>query len=409
MPRRKWGRIAVQCLLSIVVFVGLGALLLWATGRSIDLQRSGGDQSQSSPIDASPAPPVSPLPVVDWPEVRNVVLILGDGMGFSQIAMARSELKRLNDRLFIERFPVTGWHTTHSLNAAYTDSAASASSLATGRKVEYLAISATVDGKPHRTVLEAARDRGMAVGAVTDSYLWDATPSAFLSHSPTRRNMPELASQMARSGARVLIGGEHENVQFDGRVEGRKGPPLRGRFVNNRFRIVRTAEAFSALDPGADEPVLGLFPTDSIADPETPPHLPELAAFALDKLSRDPDGFFLVVESEEPDSGGHYEDLQRIVRGIEALNQIAAAAVDFAMRDQATLVLVTADHETGGMAILHGDEDHNLGVRWATSSHSGEPVPIFAFGAGATRFGGVKDNTDIARILSDLLELGLFD
>ena len=77
--------------------------------------------------------------------------------------------------------------------------------------------------------------------------------------------------------------------------------------------------------------------------------------------------------------------------------------------DATTLVLVTADHETGGLDILHGDAENKLGVRWSTSSHSAEPVPIYAFGAGAQHFSGVKDNTEIARVLSKLLDLGMFD
>ena len=125
-------------------------------------------------------------------------------------------------------------------------------------------------------------------------------------------------------------------------------------------------------------------------------------------LSRNADGYFLLVETEEPDSGAHNEDLQRVVRGVKAVNEVAALALEHAAAGD-TLILITADHETGGLAILHGDADHNLGVRWATSSHTAEPVPVFAYGPGAERFGGARDNTEMAPAIAELLGFDLFD
>lgn len=409
MVKSRWLRRLAVFALNAGIFVILVMGVLWASGRFLAIHRNGGDQSQSSPVDLTLLPAVASLPILDETGVRNVILLLGDGMGFSHVAIARSEISRMNERLLIERFPFTGWQTTHSLESVYTDSASSASSLATGHKVAYRSVSMAPDGRPLLTVAEAARDAGLAIGVVTDSYLWDATAAAFLTHVESRRLWGEIAQQMASSGAAVLAGERHKGTIDQESDEVPKLSDLLGAFRERGFQVAQTAAELSTLAPTSPRPVLALFEPGEIADPERNPGLSELASFALQKLSQNTDGFFLIVESEEPDTGGHKRDLGRIVRGIRSLNEVAAMAVERALTDRSTLVLVTADHETGGLAILHGDADHRLGVRWSTSVHSAEPVPIYAFGVGAERFSGVKDNTEIARTLSELLGLGMFD
>ena len=407
MPESRWLRLLALFVINAGLVVALAAAGLWATGRFVKIQRSGGDQSQSSAVDFTPLPSTPPLPVLDSTEVRNVILLIGDGMGFSQVAIARSELGRMNQKLFFERFPFTGWQTTHSLESVYTDSASSASSIATGYKVPYQSVSMALDGRPLRTLAEAAHDAGLAVGVVTDSYLWDATPAAFLTHVDSRRRFVEIARQMAASGARVLGGESHPSLIDNG--PDAPTDDLSEIFRDHGFTVVESAAELSLLSAASPTPVLALFASGEISDPMVAPSLAELARFALAKVSQESNGYFLLVESEEPDSGGHNRDLQRIVRGIESLDTVARIAVEQALSNRATLVLITADHETGGLDILHGDAENKLGIRWSTTSHSAEPVPIYAFGAGAQHFSGVKDNTEIARVLSQLLDLEMFD
>ena len=221
--------------------------VLWMSGHFVTINENGGDQSQSSPVDTSPAPPSEPLPWIEAERVRNVVLIIGDGMGFSHVEAARSELAKLNEKLLIERFPATGWQTTHSLESVYTDSASSASSLATGFKVPYRAVSQAADGTALRTVMEAARDRGMAVGIVTDSYLLDATPAAFLTHTETRRDFESIARQMASSKAQILAGENLDSWRSAGGKDPHELRLMLDTFRGQGFDIVRSAEEFSNL------------------------------------------------------------------------------------------------------------------------------------------------------------------
>lgn len=402
---KSWRRLVALGLGGLATIVLVAGLVFWASGYFVTLQQNGGDRSQSSPIDPSPAPPAPPLPRMAGERVENVVLVLGDGMGFSQVMAARSELVGLNRKLLFERFPVTGWQTTHSRNAVYTDSASSASSLATGHKVEYGALSVSADGRELTTLFEAAIERGMAVGVVTDSYLWDATAAAFLAHAPERDRLEEIALQMVRSGADLLIGEEDPDLDADRPTAA--GPSILEAAAAAGFLVARSADAFAELAPTGERPLLALFPSRVIADPERPPLLSDLAAAALARFAENPGGYLLLVESEEPDSGSHNRDLRRIVEGVRQLEAVAALAVERALADRSTLVLVTGDHESGGMALLHGDAEHRLGIRFATISHTAEPVPIYAFGAGAERFGGVLDNTEIALALAEALGLDL--
>ena len=127
-----WLRYPSLFLLNAALFSALvwGGLKL--TGRFLTVAHDGGDQSQTSAVDLSPVPAAAPLPLFPDADPRNVILIIGDGVGFSHVLLGRSELGRMNEKLFFERFPVTGWHTTHAVDSVYTDSASSASSLATG-------------------------------------------------------------------------------------------------------------------------------------------------------------------------------------------------------------------------------------------------------------------------------------
>ncbi len=340
MATGRWRRLLTIALVALLGLVLVAAVVFWTSGYFVTLQQLGGDQSQSSPIDASPAPPVPQLPRLDTSEVENVVLLLGDGMGFSQVMAARSELVGLNRKLFFERFPVTGWQTTHSRDAVYTDSASSASALATGHKVRYGALSMTPEGRHLTTLFEAAIERGMKVGLVTDSYLWDATGAAFLAHAPERDRLAEIAHQMATSGADLLIGGEDPHLDVDASTA--DAISVLASFEAAGFAVVRSVEAFAELDPADERPLLGLFPSGDVADPDRPPLLSDLAAAALERLAGHAGGYFLLVETEEPDVGSHNRDLRRIVEGIRQLDAVATLAVERALTDRTTLVLVTA-------------------------------------------------------------------
>lgn len=335
------------------------------------------------------------------PAARNLIILIGDGMGFGQVLGARAALVGIDGRLRMERLPVTGWVTTYSTNRMLTDSAAAATALATGFKTEMLHIAMTPEGRPVRTLLEAAASRGQAVGLLTDSYLWDATPASFAAHVSDRRQYADIADQMADSGFDLLLGEERRGLDGDD-----PGGEMLTAFEERGYSLARDADALaSALEGQA--PVLGLFAAGSLHQPDRAPNLVDLTSQALGRLARHPEGFALMIETEETDTASHGNDFERMVLGMSALDGAVRLAVDFARRDGATLVLVTADHDTGGLSLRGGMEGEPLRVSWATVGHTGNPVPLFAYGPGSHRLGGVRDNTEVARILADILGLDL--
>lgn len=344
--------------------------------------------------------------------VRNVILFVGDGMGVTHVAAA-SQLRGGTGRsLAMESMPVTGLMKHHCADRLVTDSAASASAIATGRKSPYRMISQTRDGAPLRTIAQSAIADGRAVGVITSTFLFDATGAAFLAHAGNRREYARILDQMLMSGAHVLIGGDG-GLLLDGAPRSKDlSSEDREFFSQVPQRAARLGwtvaldqdPARVALPP--DDRLLALYPVRPGRSPDVfGPRLRESLRLALPRLDADEDGFFLLVESEDIDEGAHANDFTRTMDGVLELDDALSVALAFARSRNDTLVIVTADHETGGLTIAGRSDDGTLDARWSTGGHSIEWVPIFAEGPGAERFAGVRDNTEIATILADLLGL----
>lgn len=361
----------------------------------------------------SPEAPVSfaeegaePRLVHDFPAdalPRNVVLLVADGLGLSQIMAARAELVGLNRRLEVERMPITGWLATHARTSLGTDSAAGGTALASGEKVKPGRLSLGPDDVVLRTLAEAARDAGLGVGVVTDSYLWDATSGSFLTHVAKRGEYAEVGRQMAASGVGFLAGTLPRRFPLeDGYDEAAALADLEA----GGFTAFRSWEALvddPAALPAAEASLalLADYGTISVVDGAT--ILPDIASLALDRLATDPEGFFLVIETEETDTASHHHDFRRMVAGVATFDATIARVLELARRDRQTLVLVTADHETGGLSLHNASPGGELEVSWSSSGHTGLPVPIFAYGPGAQHFTGALDNTEPAKRVAEMM------
>ena len=369
---------------------------------TLDFSKVGSADRLPPPVEAAGDGADATTGLADPRPVQNVILFIGDGLGFNQVSAARMARLGVAGRLTMERMPVTGWSWTHSLTSLYTDSAAGASAIATGHKVEPLTLSQSPDGEPHRTLAEAGMERGMRVGLITSSVIIDATPSAFVVHS-LRRDWESLVPQMAASGAELLIseGFEPEDDEDREFLD----------WMHEEFEEAgyRRADTWAELEAAArqPEPVLALLEPGAIVTPDLQPNLADLTSLAIERLSTGDGGFFLMVEDEESDTGSHLNDFDRVVTGVAALDAAVARGVEFARRDGRTLVLVTSDHETGGLMLQSDRNDPSLGYRWESDNHTAIPVPVFAYGAGAERFSGVHDNTDLGRLMAELLGLEL--
>ena len=317
---------------------------------------------------------------------KNVILLIADGAGTAHFTV--TSFWRGAD-FQIGRMTLAGMATTYCADRAVTDSAAAASALATGEKAVYEAVSVGPDGKPRKTVLEEAEAHGKATGLVTTAYFYDATPSAFASHVTHRGQYEEIIRQMLHSGAEVIVGARTPTT-----------PALDDMLKDGGFTLVNSRED---LDASKAPHVLALF-TEQPRDADFPEaSLAVLARSAIERLRSDPDGFFLMVEHEGTDSGSHQNDTDTVRSSAKSFDAAVGVALDFAAADGNTLVVVTGDHETGGMR-LSETASHKLRLEWSTTDHTASAVPVFAFGRGVDAFSGrFMDNTDIGKTLMGLV------
>lgn len=343
-------------------------------------------------------------------EVRNVILLIGDGMGTGPVALARMRAAWPDGKLYMERMPVAGFVRTHSADAVVTDSAAAATAMATGFRTNNGMISVSPEGRKLLTILEAARDKGMATGLVATSTITHATPAGFGAHNISRNNQAEIAEDLLANRVNVILGGGREYFLPKSRAGSKREDErdLTGEAMGGGYVYIETGERLAEAE---GDYVLGLFADGALATEEPEPSLAELTEKAIEILSEKKrglfkryKGFFLMVEGSQIDWACHGNDADGAVRQVLLFDMAVKAAVEFAARDKHTLVIVTADHDTGGLVIVAG-EGGEPGLSWATKSHTALSVPVFAYGPGAEAFGGTCDNADIARRMGGALGL----
>lgn len=326
----------------------------------------------------------------------RVILFIGDGVGTAYWSAARFA----TDDLAIEQFPVLGLVDTRSSSHKVTDSAAGATVYATGVRTYNGAIGVGPDSTALETVLEVAEANGMATGLVATSTITHATPASFAAHVVHRSMEGEIARHMARKEIDVLLGGGRKYFDGTGRDADDLLPALK-----ERYTYVETADQLQSLALDTVSTLLGLFSDDGMptALEGRTPTLPEMTRAALEIVARNPNGFFLMVEASQPDWRGHANrPLEEVTAEMLDYDQAIRVALEYQARHPETLIVITADHETGGLALEQGPDD-TLVADYTTTSHTGSMIPLFAKGPGAERFGGVQDNARIGQLLMEIV------
>ncbi|HEX9691331.1 MAG TPA: alkaline phosphatase [Gemmatimonadales bacterium] len=356
--------------------------------------------------------------------VPRIILFIGDGVGTGQWTAAAFAA----DRLAVHQFPVVGLVDVRPTDQKITDSAASATAYATGVRTYNGAIGVAPDSTPVPTILELATERGLATGLVATSRITHATPASFAAHVPDRGMEMEIARQMIQDHEiTVIMGGGR--AWFDGR----RRPDARDLLaeVRARYTVITTPEALEAVDATGMDRLFALVSEDHMpaavqairnhgrrpeADtgagdeggetwlPLRIPTLGKMTSVSLDVLDRDPDGFFLMVEAAQPDWRSHgNEPLGAVVGEMLDFDGAIAAALEYQRRRPETLILVTGDHETGGLAIQYG-RGGSLVAAYTTGDHTAQLIPLFAKGPGAERFAGVHHYDEVGRRLLQYLQ-----
>lgn len=339
--------------------------------------------------------PDGAYPLIAGTQVRNIILMIGDGMGTAQINAARLRAHGTEGQLAIDRMPVVGHVRTYAADALVTDSAAAATALATGVKTRNAAVAVTPEGKPLYTIMEAARDRGMATGLAVTSPITHATPAVFATHLANRIDEATIAEQLLASGVDVLLGGGRRfflprNLPGGGRSDQRN---LIAEAASKGYRYVEKAVQMNAVTGSR---VLGLFQSGPLSGEPSEPSLADMTAGAIAWLAPNRKGFFLMVEGSQIDWAGHTNDAGKMIEETLNFDEAVRVAVEFALEDRHTLVVVTGDHETGGLAINGGSPNgRSVETGWTTRQHTATDVPVFALGPNAIEFTGTMDNTRI--------------
>lgn len=327
------------------------------------------------------------------PQVENVILMIGDGMGVSQIFAG---ITANRGSLHLERASVVGFSKTYSADSYITDSAAGGTAIACGIKTNNGAIGVDTDGNPVKSILEHAAENGLSTGVVASCEITHATPASFVAHQLNRSMAEEIAIDFTNSDITVFIGGGRK--YFDSRSDNNN---LLHKLSANGFQVAQSMEDVKQVKSGK---LAGLVAEGHpAAYPERGDFLPESVKASINLLKNNDKGFFLMVEGSQIDWASHENNKNGTVNEMLDFDRAIKVAFDFADKNPNTLVIVTADHETGGMALTGGEiSTGEVEATYAIEGHTSVMVPVFAYGAGAAKFAGIYQNTDI---MNKLLKL----
>ena len=357
-----------------------------------------------------------------WAEApKNVVLLIGDGMGFEQVKAASLYATGKTGGLAFEKH-YCGEMATHSLDSYRqkshaTDSAAAATAMATGHKTENRMISRLPDGTEPQTILERLAREGKWTGLVVTCPMTHATPGGFGAHAEKRTDYTDIADDYFKtSRPNILFGARYAS---GGGVTEEKAHGAGYDVVANRDEMDAFLKKFTDGDVPASGPhVSGQFARDGMpwefdgptdrpkthsknpgCDYTTAPHLSEMTRAALAVLERSPKGFFLMIEGSMIDWACHENCIERCVAETVEFAKAFEVVRDWAEDRNDTLVIITADHECGGLWVVKA-KGKMPEVFWGRGDHTGVNVPVYAFGPGADRLEGVIDNTDLFGIMT---------
>ncbi len=326
-----------------------------------------------------------PAPEIKTPDVRNIIFMIGDGMGLSAVYAAMSVSP---EPLNFERCSHTGLSKTYSLTDYITDSAAGGTALSSGKKTRNGVIGQDTLGNKFKSILEIAEEHGLATGLVSTSAITHATPASFIAHVPDRDLYEDIALEFLKTDIDVFIGGGLNH--FYRRADGQNlldSLRERGYQVDTTLESVLKANTLKLA--GFTAPGHNPFRLNGRGD-----MLPQSSQKAINILSQNPKGFFLMIEGSQIDWAGHDNHQERLIDETLDFDKALGIVLDFAQKDGHTLVVVTADHETGGVTITNGDlQKRQTTLNFSTKGHTAVMVPVYAFGPGAEKFTGIYDNT----------------
>uniref|UniRef100_UPI0040266CE3 alkaline phosphatase n=1 Tax=Prevotella sp. TaxID=59823 RepID=UPI0040266CE3 len=331
-------------------------------------------------------------------KVKNVILMIGDGMSLMHVYTAWAANR---GKLWLENAQATGLSKTWAVKKLVTDSGSGGTSLATGVKTVYHAVGVDPEGKPLTSLVDVAKELGKDAGMAVTCRLWDATPCDFCCHNIDRDKEEELVGDYPTSGVDFVFGGGAQ--KFTNRKDGRD---IFKELQKKGYHVSRTLDDFFAYDKNSR-----IFAVPYDKDTPLPDERGDLLARAsmqgISLMNQNKNGFFMMIEGSQLDDYGHFNQLDLLMKETLDFDQTVGEVMKWAAKDGETLVVVTADHETGGLTLVNGNKDEGrVECCFSTKDHSGAMVPVYAFGPGAENFTGIFENTDVFKKIKKLMTEG---
>lgn len=330
---------------------------------------------------------------------KNIIFMIGDGMGIEQIGAAWVANR---GQLNMDKMPYVGLQRTYCLDWLVTDSAAAGTALATGNKTNKGMVATLPDGTEPASMLDKAQQVGKRTGVVVVCRLNDATPATFCCNNPDRDDAEEITADYLTSGVDYIAGGGM-NYWRDERTDSRDIFAEIGEKGYNTYEKVEDLMGATSLPVAA---VLAPLELPSALSGERGDMFRNMTSKAIEMLDKDnKEGFVMMVEGSCIDDWLHANRVDAAVEEILDFDRVVGDVLEWAEKDGETLVVVTADHCTGAMTLLWGDiANGTVEVNFANEGHNGMMVPFFAYGAGAERFDGVVENAELSKMISDYIK-----
>ncbi|MCC6721812.1 MAG: alkaline phosphatase [Bacteroidia bacterium] len=331
------------------------------------------------------------------PKPKNVILMIGDGMGLAQICAGM--VYREGD-LNLSRFKKIGLIKTNSSDDYVTDSAAGATAFSIGKKTFNGAIGVDSLKKPQATILELAEKNNLSTGMVVTCAITHATPGSFIAHVDSRKKKYEIAKDFTKTDIDVVIGG--------GMAHFTKRPDkinLIDTLIKNNYTVYDSTYEIDKIKSNKFYKFTNNYHLPKMSEGRG--NYSENASMkAIETLCKNKKGFFLMIEGSQIDWGSHDTSLSYTVNEMLDFDNAIGKVLDWAEKDGNTLVIITADHETGGLSLTGGSlKDKKLTGKFSTTEHTGIMVPVFAYGPGSDNFTGIYENTDIFHKITKLLDI----
>jgi alkaline phosphatase len=328
---------------------------------------------------------------------KNILFLVGDGMGVSQIYAGLTANK---GHLNLEQFKVIGFHRNQASDNYVTDSAAGATAFATGKQTYNGAIGLDSLKQPSVSLLELAEQKGLSTGLVSTCDITDATPASFIAHQFKRAMHEEIATDFLKTDVDVVIGGGRK--YFEARQDKQN---LLDTLRKKNYTVLGDITSMESIHRGK---LINLYAVENpikISEGRGDALLKSTQK-AIELLSQNNKGFFALIEGSQIDWGGHANDAPYAIAEMIDFDKSIGYVLEFARKNKETLVIVTADHETGGMALMGGDMKTGVvKAAFTTKGHTGQMIPVFAFGPGAENFAGIYHNYDLFSKMREALRL----